>query len=114
MTYEAKAKAKAVMAEMRAAGMINMPKGEQNHRWAGGVSRANGYINLRKGARYIPEHRLVMEEHLGRRLRTDEVVHHINHDKTDNRIENLQVMSRAEHIDEHRDDLVAGLRRAGK
>lgn len=114
MTPEAKTKAKAVMAEMRGRGEIDMAKGPRNPNWNGGVYRGNGYILLRQGDRYVPEHRLVMEEHLGRRLRDDEVVHHINHDKTDNRIENLQVMSRAEHINEHRADLIEGLRRAGK
>jgi hypothetical protein len=38
-----------------------------------------------------------MEQHLGRRLAFNEVVHHINHDGWDNRIENLVVMTRAEH-----------------
>lgn len=43
------------------------------------------------------EHRYIMEQHLGRKLCTNEVVHHINGDARDNRIENLQVMSRSEH-----------------
>ena len=46
---------------------------------------------------YIYEHTLVMEEALGRPLAKDEVVHHINRDRTDNRIENLRLMSRSEH-----------------
>lgn len=43
------------------------------------------------------EHRKIMSEYIGRPLRRDEVVHHINEDKTDNRIENLQLLSKSEH-----------------
>ena len=45
----------------------------------------------------VLEHRLVMENFLGRRLHTDEHVHHVNGDKTDNRLENLLVMGHSEH-----------------
>lgn len=56
----------------------------------------------RSGSYWVLEHRLIAEQTLGRALRDDEIVHHINQDTLDNRPENLQVMSRSEHIREHK------------
>ena len=49
----------------------------------------------------VPEHRAVVEELLGITLEEDQVVHHLNGDKTDNRPENRQVMDRREHARLH-------------
>lgn len=66
----------------------------------------NGYLveykpgyNKRGNAK---QHRLVAEKMIGRPLRNNEVVHHINGIKTDNRPENLLVMTRGEHSAYHR------------
>ena len=50
---------------------------------------------------YILFHTVVMERHIGRYLADDEVVHHINHDRADNRIENLMLMKKKEHMSMH-------------
>lgn len=49
------------------------------------------------GGTHAYEYRLVAAQKIGRPLKDDEIVHHINEDFTDNRPENLQVMTRAEH-----------------
>lgn len=50
---------------------------------------------------YIMEHVFIMENFIGRPLRNDEVVHHKNHIRNDNRIENLQLMTFKEHAALH-------------
>ena len=47
------------------------------------------------------EHRTVMEQHLGRKLLSTEIVHHKDGNKRNNRIDNLEVMSQSQHIREH-------------
>lgn len=70
-----------------------------------GGNNGVGYVcfSLRsdKNTRIERAHRLVIENKIGRRLKTDEVVHHINENKLDNRIENLELMTREEHTSHH-------------
>lgn len=50
---------------------------------------------------YVAKHRLVLEQKLGRMLKDDEVAHHVNGNKLDNRAENIELMSFSEHSRYH-------------
>lgn len=88
----------------------NHARGPMNARWNGGKWRhPDGYIgvavpeghHLRQAHGYAFEHQLVAEEMLGRRLHDDEVVHHRNGKRDDNRPGNLEVKTITEHAREH-------------
>jgi hypothetical protein len=70
-----------------------IPRGPDSQHWKGGrhIRKRDGYVTVNVGGKQVLEHRVVMERHLGRQLRADETVHHLNGDKADNRIENLEL-----------------------
>jgi hypothetical protein len=70
-----------------------------------GIYIKDGYRYVMVGKRhYEPEHRLVMERFLGRKLSPDEHVHHIDGDTLNNSPSNLQLVSRSEHMRIHRNN----------
>lgn len=88
-------------------------RGSSNPSFSGGRHTADtGYVRILNPSHpesdsrgYVYEHRLVMEQSLGRRLNPGEVVHHINHVRDDNRLENLRVFaSHSEHIKFHHEE----------
>jgi hypothetical protein len=70
--------------------------------WGSGTIHPSGYRIHHRGSTFSKEHRAVMERHLGRPLLSTEHVHHINHIKTDNRIDNLMIVTPAEHARIHK------------
>jgi hypothetical protein len=79
-----------------------------------GYAIINGYKELRmpnhpmaRSGGWVTEHRLVMSEHLGRSLVKGENVHHINGDRTDNRIENLELWNTTQPAGQRPEDKVA-------
>lgn len=78
--------------------------GENHWLWKGGIKRRpDGYLRDGKTDKYI--HRETMEHHLGRKLRSDEFIHHkgvlypldSKENRADNRIGNLEIMSNSLH-----------------
>jgi hypothetical protein len=88
--------------------------GSSNPNWKGGRTRGGEqgrYVLIHRpdhpaasSIGYVLEHRLVMETVVGRHLLPSEIVHHLNGDTTDNRPENLEVMTQAEHARLHYDE----------
>lgn len=83
---------------------------EKHPQWNGGRTRmGSGYIlilkpdhpNCNKHTGYVYEHRLVMENKIGRYLKSNEYVHHIDGNVTNNKITNLVLLKNSKHTKEH-------------
>lgn len=97
------------MPESAKAAIAKSQTGSGNSVWKGGRTiSAGGYVTI-----LVPDHpyadvngrvkeeRLMLEKHLGRHLLPGEVVHHINHDSLDNRLENFALMTISNHSKYH-------------
>ncbi|NDG27495.1 MAG: hypothetical protein EB120_10010 [Proteobacteria bacterium] len=58
-------------------------------------------VKVSDKGRWKYEHRVKIENKLGRKLRRDEHIHHKNEDSLDNRLSNLMVVSHKEHMEQH-------------
>lgn len=83
----------------------------KHERAAGEGTYNNGYhfksVRINGRIRQVGAHRLVMEEKLGRKLRPNENVHHVNGDRSDNRAENLELWVKSQPCGQRPEDLVA-------
>ena len=90
----------------RGQGILN--RGKNNGMYKNGRSSKEGYkticlqpddpyYKMRGQNGFVMEHRYAMAQHLNRPLTKDEIVHHLNGIRTDNRIENLALVSRFNH-----------------
>ena len=99
----------------------------ERYQWGSGryIEPGKGYVMVRcppeykamgRQNNYVLEHRLVMAKHLGRLLEPGEVVHHLNSDLEDNRIENLRLYSshREHYIENHAQEIAEENRRTGR
>lgn len=86
------------------------PKGkhwtEQEHKAHSGepqgwLDQSDGYWRCKIGRKQVLLHRYIMEQHIGRKLARNELVHHINGDRQDNCLENLRVIALGAHTALH-------------
>lgn len=82
--------------------------GPSNPNWKGGIRRAQGYVFLQRPDHpkagkngYVREHVLIMSDHIGRPIATNEIVHHRDGVRDHNWIENLELMTRSAHHSLH-------------
>ncbi len=82
---------------------------ERHPNWKGGLTQ-HGYLRSKRDGKEMLDHRAIMEAHLGRSLTEDENVHHINGNRADNHLENLELWSTSQPCGQRIADKVAWAR----
>ncbi len=85
---------------------MSYPKRENHYNWKGGrCVNSRGYVMITlEGGKQKAEHILVMEKHLGRKLKRNEIVHHVDESfeaRSNNDISNLKLVTRSWHQKHH-------------
>ena len=62
------------------------------------------YVNADRSRKSVWAHREIMEQHIGRKLESHEIVHHRNEIKDDNEITNLEITNQSDHSRHHHPD----------
>ena len=81
--------------------LVKFHRGTNHSNYKPNGYNAKGYNVMTIDGKQVFQHRYVMEKHLNRKLLRAEIVHDINHVKSDNRISNLMIMSPHEHLIHH-------------
>ena len=69
---------------------------------SGSMKKQSGYIEITKGVNTgMLQHRVLMERHIGRKILSNEVVHHIDGNRSNNTMSNLELMTRSDHARHH-------------
>lgn len=88
---------------------MRRPVGDNHGMWKGGrTTKGDGYVGVwtpgherADNQNRVYEHTLVIEKHIGRLPNKGEVIHHINGNKKDNRMENLYLCNHKNHKNAH-------------
>jgi hypothetical protein len=81
--------------------LIGKCQKEKHWNWKKGIAKSNGYVYIKTENGYKKRCIILIEQKIGRELIKNEVVHHINGIKDDDRIENLQLLTKGQHSSVH-------------